>query len=332
MKVTNTNTNFKPLPIPETKVPVTKPTDTKVPETKVPEPRISNDEKNRFLENLTATKLKSGLGEYLKPDASGKVHEEQLQFAIVNTMIANKSIKLADEFSKSFAKTSAAGSSSNVEENVKTALKDLVSQTLISQKEADTINGISFNAAQLDNNLTALYDNKGSAKDPTIAIASVDEALEKASSVIDSYRKGTQEVTPRPLSMNSDSTSQNSSADSTSSNISATEQTSNGREIQNSRSGFLWKPVSDSTGNLAVLLPPSLSGQVTSLEIHSSLPPSDSSKIENGKFSGNANGSRDHFRFNKPGSSFPDGSYVVARLNNGSYTTFQIGDSSARNT
>jgi len=311
MRVINTTQNLNPIA-----------------ETSINSGATSKDQKNKFIEDLTASKLKAGLEDFLKADSSGKVHEEQLQFALVNTMLTNKSIKLGDEFSKSFAKLSAAGGS--IEDNVKLALADLVSQSKISQTEADSINGISFKAAQLDNNLTALYDNKGSEGDQTIAVATIDEALSKAASVIDSYRKGTTDIDSRPLTSPSNSISENSNQGTvTSSN--EVSQTGNGQAVSSSRNGFLWKPVSDSNGKLVVLLPANLTGQVNGVEVHSSLPPSDTSKIESGKYSGNANGGRPHFRFSNPGSSFPDGAYVVARLNNGSYTTFQIGDSSARN-
>jgi hypothetical protein len=105
-----------------------------------------------------------------------------------------------------------------------------------------------------------------------------------------------------------------------------------GRQVSVSRSGFLWKPVSENDGKLVILLPQSLTGKIRSASIHSSLPPRSENMIENGRFSGDThNENRAHFRFSKPGSSYPDNTYVVAQLNDGTYTSFQIGSSGARN-
>ncbi len=105
-----------------------------------------------------------------------------------------------------------------------------------------------------------------------------------------------------------------------------------GKHISVSRSGFLWKPVSENNGKLVILLPQSLTGKVQSTSIHSSLPPGSTNMIESGKFSGDThNGNRAHFRFSKPGDSYPDNAYVVAQLKDGTYTTFQINDSGRRN-
>ncbi|HMO18156.1 MAG TPA: hypothetical protein PKA63_11240 [Oligoflexia bacterium] len=107
---------------------------------------------------------------------------------------------------------------------------------------------------------------------------------------------------------------------------------SGGQAVSSSRNGFLWKPVSENNGRLVVLLPANLTGKVRSAAIYSSLPPSPENLIEDGKFSGDhQNGGRSHFRFSKPGGSYPNGSYVVAQLKDGSYTSFQIGNSSSRN-
>ena len=98
------------------------------------------------------------------------------------------------------------------------------------------------------------------------------------------------------------------------------------------RSGFLWKPVSESDGKLVVLLPARLSGKVSSAAVYSSIPPTETNKIEEGRFSGDQkNGGRAHFRFQKPGRSYPDNAYVVATMKDGSLVAFSIGNSRARN-
>lgn len=105
-----------------------------------------------------------------------------------------------------------------------------------------------------------------------------------------------------------------------------------GKEVSVSRNGFLWKPVSESDGKLVVLLPQSITGRVKSASIHTSLPPRNENMIEGGRFAGDThNENRAHFRFSRAGSSYPNNAYVVAQLNDGTYTTFQIKNSGSRN-
>lgn len=90
--------------------------------------------------------------------------------------------------------------------------------------------------------------------------------------------------------------------------------------------GFLWKPKSESDGNLVVLLPNELRGQVDSVEIKK-----DGVTLESGRFTGDTkNGNRPHFRFDKPGAGYGDNVEVVARLSNGETRTFRIDQGAAR--
>ncbi len=71
--------------------------------------------------------------------------------------------------------------------------------------------------------------------------------------------------------------------------------------------GFLWKPVSDSNGNLVVLLPSQYNGKVSSVSVNG----------ERGSFSGIANGNRTHWRFSKPGAAYGSNARVVAATSGG---------------
>ena len=71
--------------------------------------------------------------------------------------------------------------------------------------------------------------------------------------------------------------------------------------------GFLWKPVSDSNGNLVVLLPSQYNGKVSSVSVNG----------ERGSFSGIANGNRTHWRFSKPGAAYGSNARVVATTSGG---------------
>jgi len=91
--------------------------------------------------------------------------------------------------------------------------------------------------------------------------------------------------------------------------------------------GFLWKPISDKNGDLAILLPKQYTGRVKQVRI---LSPDGTKTIGKGKYSGVGNGDREHFRFPKPGSSYPDGAIVLIEMENGAIRNFKIKDTSRR--
>ena len=91
--------------------------------------------------------------------------------------------------------------------------------------------------------------------------------------------------------------------------------------------GFLWKPQSDKNQKLAILLPPNLAGKVAEVIV---LSPDGKRTLQRGKYSGVGNGAREHYRFSKAGSEFPDGSIVVIKLKNGTTKHMVIKETSAR--
>jgi hypothetical protein len=90
---------------------------------------------------------------------------------------------------------------------------------------------------------------------------------------------------------------------------------------------FLWKPVSERDHKLVILLPSSISSSVTSVQIVS---PKATKVLEVGSYSGIGNGDRAHFRFKKPGGSYPDGSIVLISLKDGSKRHVTIKNTEAR--
>ena len=84
--------------------------------------------------------------------------------------------------------------------------------------------------------------------------------------------------------------------------------------------GFLWKPVSDSDGKLAILTPPNLTGKIASVRV---LSPT-GQLIEQGRNGGVGNGGREHFRFSRGGAGFPSGSVVEIALKDGSRQRIKI--------
>lgn len=91
--------------------------------------------------------------------------------------------------------------------------------------------------------------------------------------------------------------------------------------------GFLWKPVSDKNGKLAILLPKQYTGTIKRVRI---LNAQGTKVLATGKFSGVGNGNREHFRFTKPGDGFPDGAIVLIEMENGTSRHVKIKDTAKR--
>ena len=90
--------------------------------------------------------------------------------------------------------------------------------------------------------------------------------------------------------------------------------------------GFLYKPTSDSDGNLVVLTPERMAGNVASVVVRGP----DGSVLATGRPAGNGNGGRDHFRFDKPGSSLPPNVTIEVKLRDGTTSSYPIGNPSLR--
>lgn len=102
-----------------------------------------------------------------------------------------------------------------------------------------------------------------------------------------------------------------------------------GKALKKNNGEFLWKPESDKDGKLAILLPKKLTGKVKNVRV---LSPDGSKVLERGKFSGVGNGDREHFRFSKSGSGFPDGAIVVITMEDGTKRHIKIKETSDRTT
>ena len=72
--------------------------------------------------------------------------------------------------------------------------------------------------------------------------------------------------------------------------------------VQDIGNGFLWKPVSESNGNLVVLFPKDFTETFQSVTVNG----------ESGNFSGFANGDRQHWRFSKSGAEYEAPAIVKA--------------------
>lgn len=305
-----------------------------------------------------ATDFRSRLSQFVSPSGAPNgrandrpydrpnVHEEKLQHGLVSVLLESKAPQAFGTYQSAFAQ--ARGNGASDEDSVKSALQAAVASGELSSDSAETINGMSFQAAQLDGDLTALFDDRGSASDKTIAIAPLEEALSRAENSLNAIMSGSVQYLRRSLGAPSNAAGVSASV------LSAASRTPDSTALSpaaagpgeatglgsvpasevlraDALDGFLWKPKAERDGNLVVLLPPGLTGSVANAAIYSSLPPNSQNFLEEGRYANIGNGNRTHFRFSKPGDRYPDGAYVVARLTDGSSVAIQIGESSARN-
>lgn len=97
-----------------------------------------------------------------------------------------------------------------------------------------------------------------------------------------------------------------------------------------SRTGqFLWKPSSDRDEKLVVLLPARLNGKISRVVVVS---PDQIDVLARGRSTGTSRDGRPVYRFSRPGASFPDGSFVVVSLKDGSRRHLAIANTSRRTT
>lgn len=90
---------------------------------------------------------------------------------------------------------------------------------------------------------------------------------------------------------------------------------------------FLWKPVSDSDGKLAILLPSSLDAQSVTV----SGPNFNESINKGGRNGSRGNGQREHYRFSKPGNAMRGPVQVHIALTTGGSKTITIKNPAERN-
>lgn len=93
-----------------------------------------------------------------------------------------------------------------------------------------------------------------------------------------------------------------------------------------SASGFLWKPTSESTGNLVVLLPPSTRGRTQGVATLSGSFGTESARMRHEHH----NGGRPHFYFSRPGSAYGTNITVQALLTDGSIFSTVVPNGSQR--
>jgi len=248
----------------------------------------------------------------MKPDGANKVSEEDLFSALIQERIKKEK---GEDALKAFQELLATTKQSMqkpdgyipVEDATKAALINFQTSGKLTAEEADTMYSEAFAAAQLDGNSEVLFDNRGGPNDPTIAVATMEQALMGSRVKIEKFDSGAEKAPLRSLL-----------------EPSASKAALTG--VTPGADGFLWKPESEKDKKLVVLLPPRLSGMVANVRLMGP----NGEEIETGRYSGNGNGGREHFRFSRAGGSYPDGLSVEVKLSNGETVRFGVGETSAR--
>lgn len=253
----------------------------------------------------TSGSTETGVGRYLKRKA--RVTEEQLFGACVADRIQSTvGDEAVDQFQIVFrqekAKLREETGKRSVEQAALNAMQTLTDSGVLTESERDKVYNQAFKMAQFDDDNTSLEDGH----DPGKAVTTREEAIagadQKALTVSDVEDK-------RPFSV-----------EATSVEVPA----SYARNVD--LKGFLWKPVSESDGKLVTLMPDSLTGRVQQVNLFDKK----GNVIDTGRFAGNANGGRDHYRFNVEGTSLGLGSYLEITLDSGDVVKVDIPDPGQR--
>lgn len=251
---------------------------------------------------VSADGFRNALDELLAAEPSHEISEEELFAALVADRLAADPAAHAYFLERRAHHLAAQGSHEGA---TRAALTDAVEAGHLDPGAADHIYSVAFQAAQLDDDPTTLYDARGD----TRAVAEAPAAAQSAGEILQRLEDGVLELQLRSLAAAGEAALAGPAPASPS----------------GPGGGFLWKPVSESDGNLVILLPPSLRGQVERVELHREMPPSSATLIETGRFSGDThNGGRPHFRFADPGSTYGSNVHVVAYGADGAAHTWNI--------
>jgi hypothetical protein len=283
----------------------------------------SRFDSQRF-ESFIKSKLGSG--------SAGQVSEEELFSVIIAERIDSlKGAEAAAQYDKILARHRADLStlrSDGVfshEDAAVGALEELKSASLLTPEEADKIYAESFKAAQLDDNHDVLWDDRGGPGDPTMAVADLASAMKRAKVALEKIASGELTADSKALGAGSGSgisvTPFKPGAGGTGERISP-----NGTDFDGAN-GFLFKPVSENQGTLAVLLPEANKGLVTGVTLRDL----EGNILEDGISMGyGEEGTREKFSFKKKGGDYPPELLVHVQFMDGTNSEYYIPDPSKR--
>ncbi|MFN8389985.1 MAG: hypothetical protein U0136_06820 [Bdellovibrionota bacterium] len=270
-----------------------------------------------------------------------QVNEEELFSSVIGEQLNEQDPAAADFYQQKVTELSGTMARSDgyvpVEDVAKAALKATVDAGKVTKEKAETIHATAFAAAQLDDNTESLYDSRGT----TAAVATMDEAMFKVKAIMDQIESGSLVLPPRDLSTPSNVGTTPGSMlglnvagdaidrllpSASAGEIAATEAgAAEGTSEKQTR--FTWKHEA-SDGNLAILLPTRLNGNIKGVSLYDS----DGNLLEKGDYSKKTGDNRTVFRFNHVGGYYgkdidaavtlDDGNVLVYNVNNGNERTY----------
>ena len=197
------------------------------------------------------------LNQMLTVDSEGQVNEEQVFAALINERLTSlKGSETALEFEARYQTEQKEFERADgyifLEDAAKAALESMSDDGILTLEEAETIHGQAFQGAQLDENTDTLYDSIGS----TMAVAMVEMAIESAESAITEFDEGT--ATAGRLAFDiEDMSAQTVSAGSEAVTLTA----------DSYSDGLIWKPSSDTNGDVAIILDSYLKNNIDSVTL-----------------------------------------------------------------
>jgi hypothetical protein len=298
------------------------------------------------------------------PSKKGKINEERLYAGVLYARIHDKhGPEAADKFKQAFQDAREPGQRRGAEERANEALISLVADGTLSKRQAARLHSEAFAAAQLDKNKDELNDGRGGEGDDTIARANYDKALQKAEKRLDAFESGKRSPEHRPFmgifpegmsaeerekmmalfagkdpdkvaaekeAMMAGQADPEQAAEAAPAAPAQTRAAGasvpKGPTMNLYGDGFLWKPVSETTGKLVTLFPPEMTGQIESVVLRDA----NGQVIEQGDYASVANGGREHFRFAQAGGAYPPGVTVEVQLKDGSTKNYEIPKPSMR--
>jgi hypothetical protein len=262
------------------------------------------------------------LGNLLPSNQKEKINEEQLFAALIEerltTLKGAENAKAYHQLFTSYQESMVyAKGSPKTEEAARAALSDLVTKGTLTTEEAEKIHAQAFRAAQIDGNSKSLYDSFGD----TMAVTMVNLALASSKKMMAQFDSG--EVQAGRLSLNYQQ--EKGPAEIISGEPLTTPPATTPTAFVGG-DGFLFKPISESNGNLVILLPAAMKQKIASV----TLTDSTGQLLETGDLFGTFNDGRPIFHFNKPGSNYPTNITVTVTMLDGTKREYHIPEPSQR--
>lgn len=268
----------------------------------------------------------------LPPRQRRTVSQNELYAALLHQNLSSLKPELAQRFAVQFKRTLHSSHASNPERAVFSSATQTLRRFLqageLSRKEFNAVRAYALGKARLDGkceDLAAALAGNPSKTAPKMEIgAAIEKSLGHLPANQDEVRafhtRNTKILRTERQTANHTSHKARPAAQAVSSTAAG------GAHASTGPAHFLWKPISESNGNLVILLPASLSGQVESVEVLSP----DGKVLATGRYTGRFSDGRPIFRFDRPGASFQPGCSVQITGAGGAVQRIAISDPAGR--